>query len=99
MCSPTACSFDEFAGHLRECLRRQFDYLQDDIKDIVQEILLALHDNLHTYRSDKRLTNWVHPRACYVVTDFFAARDRGARQSPITSIFSLFPERIRAGYQ
>src|SRR5471032_1092430 len=64
---------DDLTGHLRGFLRKRIHYLQDDIEDIVQEILLAVHNSRHTYRPDEPLTAWVHAIARYKLMDFFRA--------------------------
>ncbi len=67
---------DDLTGHLRGFLRKRIYYLQDDIEDVVQEILLAVHNSRHTYRPDEPLTAWVHGIARYKLMDFFRARSR-----------------------
>ncbi len=66
----------ELARHLRGYLRRRIPQLQDDAEDLVQEILLAVHNARHTYRPDEPLTAWVHAIARYKLMDFFRARSR-----------------------
>lgn len=66
----------ELTRHLRGYLRKRMPYLHDDIEDLVQEILLAVHNARHTYRPGEPLTAWIHAIARYKVTDFFRARAR-----------------------
>lgn len=66
----------ELTRHLRGFLRRRIPQLHEDVEDLVQEILLAVHNARHTWRSDEPLTAWVHAIARYKLMDFFRARAR-----------------------
>ncbi|BCZ83205.1 sigma-70 family RNA polymerase sigma factor [Paraburkholderia terrae] len=62
--------------HLRGFLRRRIPNYRDDVEDLVQEILLAVHNARHTYRPDEPLTAWLHAIARYKLMDFFRSRAR-----------------------
>jgi RNA polymerase sigma-70 factor (ECF subfamily) len=62
--------------HLRGFLRRRIPHYRDDVEDLVQEILLAVHNARHTYRPDEPLTAWLHAIARYKLMDFFRSRAR-----------------------
>jgi RNA polymerase sigma factor (sigma-70 family) len=64
------------ARHLRAFLRRRIPQHRDDVEDLVQEILLAVHNARHTYRPDEPLTAWLHAIARYKLMDFFRSRAR-----------------------
>ncbi len=82
---------DDLTGHLRGFLRKRIYYLQDDIEDVVQEILLAGHNSRHTYRPDEPLTAWVHAIARYKLMDFFRARARReALNDPLDDTLEIF---------
>jgi RNA polymerase sigma-70 factor (ECF subfamily) len=66
----------ELTRHLRAYLRRRIPQLHDDVEDLVQEILLAVHNARHTWRTDEPLTAWVHAIARYKLMDFFRSRSR-----------------------
>lgn len=66
----------ELGGHLRGFLRRRLHGGAPDIEDLVQEILLAVHNGRHTYRAQEPLTAWIHAIARYKLTDYFRARAR-----------------------
>ncbi|MDR9835050.1 MAG: sigma-70 family RNA polymerase sigma factor [Herbaspirillum sp.] len=66
----------ELSGRLRAFLRKRLVHLQDDVEDVVQETLLAIHNARHTYRPDQPLTAWVHAIARYKLMDFLRARSR-----------------------
>lgn len=64
------------SAHLRAFFRRRMTQLPDDVEDVVQESLLAIHNNRHTYRQDQPLTAWVHTIARYKLIDLLRARSR-----------------------
>lgn len=67
---------DGLTGFLRAYLRRRLPRALDDVEDILQETLLAVHNARHTYREDQPLTAWVHAIARYKLMDFFRAHAR-----------------------
>ncbi|MGN6319607.1 sigma-70 family RNA polymerase sigma factor [Trinickia sp.] len=66
----------ELTRHLRGYLRKRIPQFHDDVEDLVQEILLAVHNARHTFRPDEPLTAWVHAIARYKLMDFFRTRTR-----------------------
>jgi RNA polymerase sigma-70 factor (ECF subfamily) len=64
------------ALHVRGYLRRRIPQHREDVEDLVQEILLAVHNARHTYRVDEPLTAWLHAIARYKLMDFFRSRAR-----------------------
>jgi RNA polymerase sigma-70 factor, ECF subfamily len=69
---------DELALHLHLYLRRRLYPLLDDIDDLVQEIMLAVHDARATYRWNEPLTAWVYAIARHKLTDYWRAKSRWA---------------------
>ncbi|MDQ7981544.1 sigma-70 family RNA polymerase sigma factor [Paraburkholderia sp. SARCC-3016] len=67
---------DALALHLHAYLRRRLYPLLDDIDDIVQEIMLAVHDARATYRWNEPLTAWVYAIARYKLADYWRAKSR-----------------------
>jgi RNA polymerase sigma-70 factor (ECF subfamily) len=68
----------DLSAHLRAFLRRRLAHLPDDIEDLVQESLLAVHNQRHTYDVQQPLTAWVHAIAKYKMVDLVrrhASRD------------------------
>ncbi len=59
---------------LRGFFRRRLFRLPEDVEDLVQETLLAVHRQRHTYRPYRPLTAWVHAIAHYKLVDLFRAR-------------------------
>lgn len=60
--------------HLRAFYRRRLSSIPDEVEDLVQETLIAVHNQRHTYRSELPLTAWVHAIARYKLVDLFRAR-------------------------
>lgn len=77
--------------HLRAFLRRRLGQWPDEVEDLVQETLLAVHHQRHTYRPDLPVTAWVHAIARYKLVDWFRSHARsGARNVPLESVQELF---------
>lgn len=64
----------ELSAHLRGFLRKRVTNLPDDVEDLVQEALLAIHNQRHTYDSAQPLTAWVHAIAKYKLVDWLRRR-------------------------
>lgn len=58
---------------LRAYFRRRLAAFPDDVEDLVQEALLALHNQRHTYRPSDRLTPWLYAIARYKLVDSLRA--------------------------
>lgn len=67
----------DLSSHLRAFFRRRLSSLPDEVEDLVQETLIAVHSQRHTYRRTLPLTAWVHAIARYKLVDLF--RSRAAR--------------------
>jgi RNA polymerase sigma-70 factor, ECF subfamily len=80
----------ELGAHLRGFLRRRLRPDSADIEDLVQEVLLAVHNGRHTYRPEEPLTAWIHAIARYKLTDYFRARSRhDALNDPLDDALEL----------
>lgn len=64
------------SGHLRAFLRRRLAAMPDEVEDLVQETLLAVHNQRHTFDASQPLTAWVHAIARYKLVDFLRRRSR-----------------------
>ena len=69
----------ELSGMLRAYFRRRLAGLPDEVEDLVQESLLAIHNQRHTYDPAQPLTAWAHAIARYKMVDLL--RRRGAREA------------------
>ncbi len=56
-------------AHVRGFLRRRMSGRPDDVEDLVQDTLLAIHLKRHTYDSTQPLTAWVYAIARYKMMD------------------------------
>jgi RNA polymerase sigma-70 factor, ECF subfamily len=57
------------AGHLRAYFRRKLTRIPDDIEDLVQETLIAIHNQRHSYDNAYPFTAWVFAIARYKLID------------------------------
>jgi RNA polymerase sigma-70 factor, ECF subfamily len=81
----------ELSAHLRAFFRRRLMRLPDDVEDLVQETLLAVHNQRHTYDDDEPLTAWVHAIARYKLIDLFRRRAlRDAFTEPLDNEHEVF---------
>jgi RNA polymerase sigma-70 factor, ECF subfamily len=84
---------DELTRHLRGYLRKRIPHFHEDVEDLVQEILLAVHNARHTFRPDEPLTAWVHAIARYKLMDFFRTRSRReSLHEPLDDHEAIFSE-------
>jgi RNA polymerase sigma-70 factor (ECF subfamily) len=68
----------DLSSHLRAYFRRRLQSLPDEVEDLVQETLIAVHGQRHTYHRTLPLTAWVHAMARYKMIDLL--RSRAARE-------------------
>lgn len=81
----------ELSTHLRAFFRKRLTQLPDDIEDLVQETLLAIHNRRHTYDAAQPLTSWVHAIAKYKFVDFLRRRaGREALNDPLDDESEVF---------
>jgi RNA polymerase sigma-70 factor (ECF subfamily) len=59
----------ELAAHLRSWLRGRLARLPEEVEDLLQELLLAVHNQRHTYEPKQPLKPWVHAIARYKFID------------------------------
>ena len=79
------------SAHLRAFLARRLFGWPDDVEDLVQECLLAMHNQRHTYQSDQPLTAWVHAIARYKMIDLLRAKaGREALHEPLDDELAVF---------
>jgi len=79
------------SAHLRGYFRRRLLQRPDEVEDLVQETLLAVHNQRHTYRSDQPLTAWVHAIARYKLIDLLRTHaSREALTDPLGDDLEVF---------
>ena len=69
----------ELSRHLRGFLRRRLGRMPDAVEDLVQETLLAVHNQRHTYDPGQPLTAWIHAIARYKLVDWLRVHVRQDR--------------------
>ena len=69
----------ELGGYLRAFLRKRLAQMPDEVEDLVQESLLAVHLKRHTYDPTQPLTAWVHAIARYKLVDLLRRRNSRER--------------------
>ncbi len=79
-----AAFLKELSAFLRAFLRGRLARVPDEVEDLVQETLLAVHNQRHTYDPARPLTAWVHAIARYKMIDFLRLRSgREAMNEPL----------------
>ena len=85
------CFLKALSAHLRAYFRRRLFQRPDDVEDLVQETLLAVHNQRHTYQRDQPLTAWVHAIARYKLIDLLRARaSRESLTDPLDDELEVF---------
>ena len=92
-----AVAYREFlqklSAHLRAFLARRLFGWPDEVEDLVQECLLAMHNQRHTYQSDQPLTAWVHAIARYKMIDLLRSKaGREALHDPLDDDLAVFAD-------
>lgn len=64
------------APHLRAFLRRRLQQWPDEVEDILQECLLALHNQRHTWDAALPVTSWLQAIAKYKLIDWLRRHGR-----------------------
>jgi len=78
---------------LRGYFRRRLQQLPDEVEDLVQETLMAVHVQRQTYRRAEPLTAWVHAVARYKLVDLWRRRERHeALNEPLEEDLAVFAQ-------
>lgn len=77
--------------HLRAFLRKRLVHLPDEVEDLLQEALLAVHNQRHTYDPEQPLSAWVQAIARYKLADLWRRRAGHERLTdPLDEDLDLF---------
>src|SRR6266436_8362848 len=80
----------DLSTHLRAYFRKRLSGLPDEVEDLVQESLLAVHNQRHTYDPGQPLTAWVHAIAKYKLVDLLRRRaGRDLRNDPLDDVIDI----------
>src|SRR5215470_1000867 len=74
---------EDLSARVRAFLRRRLAHLPDEVEDLVQESLLAVHNQRHTYDPNQPLTPWVYAIAKYKLVDLLRRRGGEVRTEPL----------------
>jgi len=81
----------DLTAHLRAFFRKRLDRIPDEVEDLVQETLIAVHNQRHTYDPGQPLTAWMHAIAKYKLIDFLRRRARtDALTDPLDDELEVF---------
>ena len=81
------------SAHLRAYLRKRLFGWPDEVEDLVQECLLAMHNQRHTYQQSQPLTAWVHAIARYKMIDLLRGKSiREDLHDPLDDDLAVFAE-------
>jgi RNA polymerase sigma-70 factor (ECF subfamily) len=69
-----AAFLTQSGAHLRAYFRRRLMTSPNEVEDLVQETLLALHNRRHTYQTTQRLTPWLYAIARYKLVDLLRSQ-------------------------
>ena len=88
-------AYQDFLGtlalHVRAFLRSRLSRHPAEIEDMVQDVLLAVHNARHTYQAQQPLTAWVHAIARYKLADHLrSVSRREARHDVLDDDAQLF---------
>ena len=64
----------QLSAHLRSFFRKRLSRLPDEVEDLVQETLIAIHNQRASYDANHPLTAWVHAIAKYKLIDLLRRR-------------------------
>jgi len=92
-----AAAYQQFlqklSAHLRAFLGKRLFGWPDEVEDLVQECLIAMHNQRHTYQTDQPLTAWVHAIARYKMIDLLRAKSsREALHDPLDDDLAVFAD-------
>jgi RNA polymerase sigma-70 factor, ECF subfamily len=77
-CAGDAKAYAQFlkdlSSLLRGYFRKRLSSVPDEIEDLVQEVLIAIHNQRHTYDPSQPVTAWAHAIARFKMIDFFRRR-------------------------
>ena len=62
--------WEEFSGQIRGYLLRKVKQ-KDDADDLLQEILIKIHNNIGTLQDEKKLAPWIHQIVRNTLTDYY----------------------------
>lgn len=87
-----AAFLTEAAPVIRRIVAARGAGLADEVEDVVQEVLMAIHAKRHTWREDEPVTPWLYAIARYKTADAGRRRRRGGASVPIDEMAETLPD-------
>ncbi|MFN7729804.1 MAG: RNA polymerase sigma factor [Bdellovibrio sp.] len=75
----------ELSSFLKNYLRKRI-FNQNEIEEVVQEILMAVHKSLHTYQQEKSFMSWLLAIAEYKIVDYIRSFKKHSEHVDFESI-------------
>lgn len=95
-----AKAYRAFLEQLDSLLRRFFGkrlhQRPEDLEDLVQEVLLAVHARRHTYSGRVPVTAWIHAIARYKFVDWLRSKGRAPVAEPLEAHHDVASDPIEA---
>ena len=82
----------QLSSHLRAYFKKRLTAVPNEIEDLVQEVLLAIHNKKHTYDQQYPISVWIHAIAKYKMIDFFRRNRYEKLHVPIDDADEIFQE-------
>ena len=87
----------ELSDVLRGFFRKRLQSNPDEVEDLVQEVLLAVHQKRHTYERAQPVTAWVFAIAKYKYIDHLRKNRHAHRHDALDDVGELFaPDEVQA---
>lgn len=87
------------ASYLRAFIGRRLSFWTDDIEDLVQECLLAMHLQRHTFQIEHPVTSWVGAIARYKLIDLLRAKSAREMRNVCFDELEIFAESLEAAHE
>jgi RNA polymerase sigma-70 factor, ECF subfamily len=87
--------YEQFLKQVSSLLRAYFKkrllQIPDDVEDLLQETLLGIHNQRHTFKSDQLLSAWIYAIARYKLVDLYRSRSlREALHDPMDEEMEIY---------
>ena len=85
--------------YLRGYFYKKMQSAPDFVEDLVQEVLIAVHNKRHTYQPQEPLTPWLHAIAKYKYVDFLRAKKHEHLNDSLDDSQELWVEEIPQAFE
>ncbi|MEN9711764.1 MAG: hypothetical protein RLY90_25 [Pseudomonadota bacterium] len=88
-----------FSKYLRGYFFKKMRNAPDFVEDLVQEVLIAVHNKRHTYEVGEPLTPWLHAIAKYKYVDFLRSKKNEHLNDSLEESQAIWVEEIREPFE